>query len=94
MLHLLIQTLAAAVATVGFSLLFGVPARYYPSCAMIGGVGWLAYLLLLPYSSVSIATYRPDLTPLKWRLPLYWGSCLFLRFRKRYFGLGAGAGET
>ena len=57
MLHLLIQTLAAAVATVGFSLLFGVPARYYPSCAMIGGVGWLAYLLLLPYSSVSIATF-------------------------------------
>ena len=56
MLHLLIQTLAAAVATVGFSLLFGVPARYYPSCAMIGGVGWLAYLLLLPYSSVSSAT--------------------------------------
>ena len=53
MLHLLIQTLAAAVATVGFSLLFGVPAR----CAMIGGVGWLAYLLLLPYSSVSIATF-------------------------------------
>ena len=55
MLHLLIQTLAAAVATVGFSLLFGVPARYYPSCALIGGVSWLAYLLLLPYSSVSIA---------------------------------------
>ena len=57
MLHLLIQTLAAAVATVGFSLLFGVPARYYPSCALIGGVSWLAYLLLLPYSSVSIATF-------------------------------------
>ena len=55
MLHLLIQTLAAAVATVGFSLLFGVPARYYPSCALIGGVSWLAYLL--PYSSVSIATF-------------------------------------
>ena len=44
MLHLLIQTLAAAVATVGFSLLFGVPARYYPSCALIGGVSWLAGL--------------------------------------------------
>ena len=54
MLHLLIQTCAAAMATIGFSLLFGVPARYYPSCALIGGVSWLAYLLLLPYSSVSI----------------------------------------
>ena len=57
MLHLLIQTCAAAIATIGFSLLFGVPARYYPSCALIGGVSWLAYLLLLPYSSVSIATF-------------------------------------
>ena len=57
MLHLLIQTCAAAMATIGFSLLFGVPARYYPSCALIGGVSWLAYLLLLPYSSVSIATF-------------------------------------
>ena len=57
MLHLLIQTGAAAMATVGFSLLFGVPAHYYPSCALIGGVSWLAYLLLLPYSSVSIATF-------------------------------------
>ena len=57
MLHLLIQTCAAAMATVGFSLLFGVPLRYYPSCALIGGVSWLAYLLLLPYSSVSIATF-------------------------------------
>ena len=31
MLHLLIQTCAAAMATIGFSLLFGVPARYYPA---------------------------------------------------------------
>ena len=53
MLHLLIQTCAAAMATIGFSLLFGVPARYYPSCALIGGVSWLAYptaLSLLPPS--------------------------------------------
>ena len=55
MLHLLIQTCAAAMATVGFSLLFGVPAHYYHSCALIGGVSWLAYLR--PYSSVSIATF-------------------------------------
>ena len=57
MLHLLIQTISAAIATVGFSLLFGVPARYYPSCALIGGISWLAYLVLVPYSSVTIATF-------------------------------------
>lgn len=55
--HLLTQTTAAAIATVGFSLLFGVPAPYYPSCALIGGISWLAYLLILPYTSVSIATF-------------------------------------
>ena len=53
MLHLLIQTISAAIATVGFSLLFGVPPRYYPSCAF----SWLAYLVLVPYSSVTIATF-------------------------------------
>ena len=57
MLHLLIQTISAAIATVGFSLLFGVPPRYYPSCALIGGVSWLAYLVLVPYSSVTLATF-------------------------------------
>ncbi|WP_432630128.1 threonine/serine exporter family protein [Brotaphodocola sp.] len=56
-LHLLTQTISASIATVGFSLLFGVPSRYYPCCALIGGVSWLAYLLILPYSSVSIATF-------------------------------------
>lgn len=55
--HLLTQTIAASIATVGFSLLFGVPSRYYPCCALVGGVSWLAYLLILPYSSVSIATF-------------------------------------
>lgn len=56
-LHLLTQTISASIATVGFSLLFGVPSRYYPCCALIGGVSWLAYLLILPYSSVAIATF-------------------------------------
>lgn len=41
------QTLAAAVGTVAFSLLFGVPRRYYPFCGFIGGAGWLLYSLLV-----------------------------------------------
>ncbi len=37
---------AAAVGTMAFSLLFGVPKKYYPYCGLIGGAGWLVYALL------------------------------------------------
>lgn len=54
---ILIQVLAAAMGTVAFSLLFGAPMRYYPYCALIGGSGWLLYLLMEPVSSASVATF-------------------------------------
>lgn len=37
---------AAVIGTVSFSLLFGVPTRYYPYCGFIGGIGWFVYSLL------------------------------------------------
>lgn len=55
--ELVLQVLAAAIGTVAFSLLFGVPMRYYPYCAGIGGLGWLVYLLLVPVSSAPTATF-------------------------------------
>ena len=57
MIRLILQVLAAAVGTMGFSLLFGVPARYYPYCGTIGGIGWLIYLCLQPVSSAAVATF-------------------------------------
>lgn len=53
---MLIQVPAAAIGTVGFSLLFGAPVRYYPYCGLIGGAGWLFYLSLLPVFSTFTAT--------------------------------------
>ena len=53
---ILLQVAAAAAGTVGFSLLFGAPIRYYPFCGLIGGMGWLFYLCLLPLSSAPFAT--------------------------------------
>lgn len=50
---ILTQTAAAALGTVAFSLLFGVPKKLYGICAAIGGVGWLAYLLLKQTGMVS-----------------------------------------
>jgi uncharacterized membrane protein YjjB (DUF3815 family) len=41
----LVEIGAAVVGTMAFSLLFGVPDRYYPYCGLIGGAGWLVYSL-------------------------------------------------
>ena len=46
---MMIQIIAAVIATVGFSVLFGVPSKYYPYCGVIGGAGWLVYLLTLEH---------------------------------------------
>ena len=55
------ELIAAAIGTVAFSLLFGVPKKYYLSCAFIGFAGWLMYRCMLALSlgttlSVFIAT--------------------------------------
>ena len=57
MIKLMLQVLTAAAGTVGFSLLFGVPSNYYPYCGLIGGIGWLVYLCLLPASTATVATF-------------------------------------
>lgn len=49
----IIESLAAALGSVAFSLLFGVPDRYYLSCGLTGGGGWLLYRLLLRLTPLS-----------------------------------------
>lgn len=43
---MIMQIGAAMVGTIAFSLLFGVPRKYYFCCGLIGGIGWAAYSLL------------------------------------------------
>lgn len=50
-----LQVAAAVAGTVSFSLLFGVPKRYYPYCGFIGGAGWAAYSALLGWMSIPSA---------------------------------------
>lgn len=45
----MVQTLLAAVGTVAFALLFGVPRKYFAFCGAIGGAGWLLYAALTGY---------------------------------------------
>ena len=40
------QLLAAMLGTLAFGIVFDVPRREYLFCAINGGLGWLAYLLL------------------------------------------------
>lgn len=42
-MNVIAQSVAAAMGTIAFSLLFGVPRRFYPYCGLNGGVSWLVY---------------------------------------------------
>ncbi|MDD7267499.1 MAG: threonine/serine exporter family protein [Lachnospiraceae bacterium] len=39
------QVTAAMLGTVAFAVLFGVPGRFFGYCAVVGGAGWLSFLL-------------------------------------------------
>ena len=54
---MMMQILAAVAGTVAFSLLFGVPRRYYPLCGLIGGIGWAVYVLVEASFSPSVAAW-------------------------------------
>lgn len=51
------EVLAAAVGTVAFALLFGVPRKYYAYCGLIGGVGWGVYRFLVDFCTVVEANF-------------------------------------
>lgn len=41
------EVIAAAVGTISFSLIFGVPRKYYPLCGLTGATSWLVYRCLV-----------------------------------------------
>ena len=47
---MIIPVLVAALGTVAFSVLFGVPRQYYAYCGFVGGAGWLLYLVMTAYT--------------------------------------------
>ena len=49
------ELIAAAIGTIAFSLLFGVPKKYYLYCGGIGAAGWLVYKLMLTAAGLSVA---------------------------------------
>ena len=49
------ELISAAIGTMAFSLLFGVPKKYYVYCGGIGAAGWFVYKIMLVNVGVSIA---------------------------------------
>ena len=55
---LLLELIAAAVGTVGFSVLFQVSPRHFPYCGLVGSIGWLVYRLVQWWpGSTALATF-------------------------------------
>ena len=52
---MIFELISATVGTVAFSLLFGVPRKFYIYCGGIGAAGWLMYKLMLEKVGLSIA---------------------------------------
>jgi len=50
-----IQLAAALLGTVGFSVLFGAPRRYYLSCGLTGMIGWGVFLLASTHLTVTVS---------------------------------------
>lgn len=46
-MNMLFQVVAAAIGVMAFAALFRAPRRYYLDCGIIGGIGWLIYLLVM-----------------------------------------------
>lgn len=47
--------LCAFLGTVGFSMMYNVPKRYYISCGITGAMGWLAFLVITYGTPLSAA---------------------------------------
>ena len=52
------ELIASFIGTMAFSLLFGVPKKYYVYCGGIGAAGWLVYRLVLNLNAtVAVAVF-------------------------------------
>ncbi len=52
----LTQLAASLVGTIAFSLLFGIPKKYYAACGAIGMTGWGAYLFFRLFLGPTFST--------------------------------------
>lgn len=75
---MIVQVLAAAIGTVAFSVLFGVPRQYYIYCGLVGGAGFWLYLILTAYTGCTApeaTLFAASLVVLLSRFLAVWERC-------------------
>lgn len=71
-----LQILAAMAGTVAFSVLFGVPRRFYPYCGLIGGAGWAVYSVFSSEGAIVAASFAATMVVvLLSRITAVWKRC-------------------
>lgn len=74
----IIQLFAGCFGSIAFSILYGVPRKYYAVGGLVGGIGWAAYFVLdyLDLASVTVATFIATLlVAFLSRLCAVWQKC-------------------
>ena len=53
----LLHVICPFMGTLGYAVLYNIPARFYLSCGITGTLGWLTYLLFVDATSPAIASF-------------------------------------
>lgn len=53
----LLHVICPFMGTLGYAVLYNIPARFYLSCGITGTFGWLTYLLFVDVTSPAIASF-------------------------------------
>ena len=53
----LVHVVCPFMGTIGYAVLYNIPAYFYISCGVTGALGWLMYLLVIQFSSPAIASF-------------------------------------
>lgn len=72
---MILEILAAALGTLAFAVLFGVPRKYYPYCALVGSFGWIVYLLFEDFGAVTASFASTIVVALISRIFAIWKQC-------------------
>ncbi len=53
-LEWMLQTVVAFISTIAFAIIFHTPKRQYIFCGLVGGFGWLIYIVYLHFTGDSV----------------------------------------
>lgn len=53
----LVHVVCPFMGTIGYAVLYNIPAHYYISCGITGALGWLMYCIVIQFSTPAIASF-------------------------------------